>query len=292
VEGARDRALAALGAAAGLVTAPAACAALDAWGPSSRVDIAEYLPSSFVPIVVFAGIVGASLGAELYGWLTPHPRAYRVGRLTWGAILGASLLLVACGLGLLLALAAVPALRRLELPGPALGALLLAIASVGAFCGAFALFAPAVEASRPSRAPWVRIAALVLVFAHFVVPQFTSFPANGTMTERDAWARANLREYPKLVQTVSIFPLVVADVGRVLRVAPTSEDRHFIGRDMNGDYMNVTLELVGEKGTGRLRVSALVMDGWFREWREGSWTAAGRVTALPTAPPGTMWPQR
>jgi len=133
---------------------------------------------------------------------------------------------------------------------------------------------------RGRRFPWARLAALVLLVFWSSIPHFRAFPARGTLAERDGWARKNVREYAGLVRTVSEIPAVTEDVGRVIGVAPTPGDQHRFARDMDGDEMRFTLEVVGDRGAGIFWADCTIAGGRVSDWRSSRWTYHGKATPI------------
>jgi hypothetical protein len=267
--GFRERALASLGAMLGMLALPILYQLSTSFGPAARVVFYAYEPAEGVGQVLFAGLVGVSLGAEAYRPFLPRGRSYSAIRVAAG-----------CLLGLAAGAAAGVVLGLLVVPNPfAFGAVLIC-SIVGCWYGGFALHKVLDPDPRGRRFPWVRLAALVLLIVWSLAPHFRAFPAHGTLAERDRWARKNVREYAGLVRIVSDIPAVTQDVGRIIDVAPTSRDQHRFGREMNGDDMRFTLEVVGDKGAGTFWADCTISDGRVMSWTSGRWTFHGQTTPV------------
>jgi tripartite-type tricarboxylate transporter receptor subunit TctC len=105
------------------------------------------------------------------------------------------------------------------------------------------------EPARRGRFHWLPLSLAAAVALWLIHPQFVAFPAHGTVAAREAWARSNIRQYGSLTRTVEKIPLIQELVGRVTAIAPTSGGQHAAAQTMDGVDMNMTLEVVGEKGT-------------------------------------------
>jgi hypothetical protein len=273
----RQRALTALAAAGGMTALPAIHWSLDEHGPASRVLFHGYLPPfGFAAIVVGGAVVGASLGAEAALHFRRSTPPFSVARVTVGCLGGGALAVLP---GALVASALNHQLWGL---GPLAMAALFGITGLGGWLGGLRLFRSQSQDPPPRsrRTPWWRLAALALLIAAIVNAQLDPFPSRGTVAERDAWARAHVREYPGLTRVVSRVPEVVGDIGRVTAIAPTAHDQHMFGREMNGDDMLFTLEVVGERGTGVFFADGTLANDWIVDWRSGSWTFGGKTTPI------------
>jgi hypothetical protein len=133
---------------------------------------------------------------------------------------------------------------------------------------------------RERRRPWIKLMLLGLLLAWLVRPQFGAFPAGAGIAERDAWARSNVREYPGLARVVTGLPEVTRDIGRVVALAPTAHDKHQYWREMNGDDLRFTLEVVGEHGSGTFHADCTLDGNRVLEWRAGAWTYGGKTRAV------------
>jgi hypothetical protein len=155
-------------------------------------------------------------------------------------------------------------------------AIVLAVTTLGAFGGAFVAFKPAEAAPGTSlRSIAVKTVVACAFLAWVVIRQMGAFPSHGDIAQRDAWARGHVREYPGLARFASQLPVVIADLKEVVAVAPTGPEQHFYARDMDGDAMRFTLDVVGETGKGTLWVNATFTEGNLFAWRGGRWTFNG-----------------
>lgn len=260
---------AALLASVAMVGAAGAVWAYDTFGPEPRIVFYPYLPS-FEPTghVLAAGLAGLALGADARMRLFPGEPRYSARRLAVGClVLGIAGALV----GGFAALAA-----HVSAAGASM-ATVLAFAVLGGGCGGLATFRTTESAAR-SKLPFpaARVGALCLVAFWVAASKRDTFPLGGTVAERQEWTNEHVREYAGLVRVASNVREIVADVGAVVAVAPTSTDRHVFARTMDGDDMKFTLDVVGEKGRGLLRAHATLSEGQIVRWDEGLWTFDGR----------------
>jgi hypothetical protein len=272
----RDRVLASLECTAAMIALPSAYLLSQQFGPSSRVVFYPYLPIElFVDLLVFA-TTGAVVGAEAHRLLRSSSQDYAPLRLALGVLLsGCACLLVAAILSLLL-------WRRLSV-APWIASVVVLIA-VGSTCGGVISFKAVADQTIVRRLPVAKLVLLGLVMMYGLIPQLRAFPARGALAERDAWARARVREYPSLVRVVKALPAVIRDVGRVVQVAPTGNDPHSFAREMDGDDLLFTLQVVGSKGTGTLRADCTIDGERILDWRSGTWSFNGTVTRIDSVP--------
>ena len=275
----KQRTWASLLAAIGMVGLGAAVWALDEYGPRSRVVFWPYLPlSDEVPHVLVAAAVGLSLCADLALRLGPDAAPYRPFRLAVGCSLGGLVGIVGGGIA-----AAMGHGRWGTSDGLGTG-LVLAVTTFGAFGGALVAFKrakwPERAPEKPSRATAAKSALACALLAWVIVRQVDAFPSHGDIAARDAWARAHVREYPGLARFASELPVVNADLKKVAAVAPTGTERQFYARDMDGDAMRFTLDVVGETDRGTLWVDATFTEGNLFAWRGGRWTFHGVATPV------------
>jgi len=273
----RTKALASLATVLGMLLVPAAYQMLETYGPSSRVVFYEYLPLPGAADYLLAAGLGAWLAARAYRRFSSHAR-YSTARLIAGCLLGS-------GIGL--ALVAVSMLG--SAPSHWMNArVLLVIVSVvpvvAGWCGGIVLFKSTEPDARDPRFPWLRPSAAVFVIVWLLIPQFRAFPDEGTVAEREAWARKHVRQYASLERTVEQVPLVAENVGHVIRIAPTAHDKHTAAQDMNGVAMNFTLEVVGEKGSGILHAHCTVDGDTVFDWQPATWSFNGKTTEITTVP--------
>ncbi len=268
-----DRAWASLGASLGLVVPPAVHSALETFGPASRVLFRAYVPVVPIAQVLVMSLVGLSVGVEAGALLRPQRPRYRVLRMAAGCLLG--------GLaGLIASLFVDVAVHTRPWATPAVRfSALVAIVVAMAWGGAALAFAPGV-AGRPRRLPWLRLGALALCFAWIASFPLRTFPASGTAAEREAWARANVREYGGLARIVASVPVVAQDAGQVRTVAPTAGDRHAWAPEMDGDALLFSLDVIGDRGAGVFDVDATLSGGHVFRWRAGRWRFQGRTTPV------------
>jgi hypothetical protein len=242
--------------------------ALDEYGPRSRVVFFPYLPPFGEIAYILAGAaVGLSLCIDAAARLGRDAAPYRPLRLAVGCSLGG---LVGIVLG---TIAAGIARGRGGASEGLATAIALAAETLCAFGGAFASFKRSEGAPRTSaRSIAARSIVACAFLAWAAVRQLDAFPSHGDIAERDAWARAHVREYPGLVRFASQLPVVTSDLGKVVAVAPTGAERHSHAWDMDGDAMRFTLDMVGETTRGTLWVDATFTQGNLWEWRAGRWT--------------------
>ncbi len=268
----RERVIASWASAAALIALPAAYALVLHFGLSGRV-FRLYLPTEVFEWA-FVGLVGALVGAEVPRQLRPN--VYAPHRLAFGVSVGA-------GMGLLAALVFAFAWPSYGFSfGGWLGGAELAL-SVGAVAGSLLAYKPAASAASRTLPVAKRVAlGCVLLFA--LGPQLRAFPAHGTLAQRNAWARAHVREYPRLVRLVKTLPVVTRDLARVVQVAPTGGDKHSFAREMNGDDLSFTLEVVGAKGTRTLHADCTIEGDRVLDWRSGTWHFGGKETRVERVP--------
>jgi len=274
------KALASLAATAGMLLLPAAYLILETYGPAGRIVFYEYLPGPEAVNYPLAGMLGAWLGARVYGLFNPQTH-YSVARLATGCLLGG-------GLGFVLA--AFATFSSLQ-PGwiyTGVFFVIVAVPVAGAWLGGIALF-KATDPAGHRRFRWLQPTAVCLAIVWIVwllIPQFRAFPKNAPLAEREAWARQHVPQYGSLTRIVGGIPVVAEDVGRIVGIAPTAGDAHVAGRDMDGIGMNFTLDVVGEKGHGVFRVRCTIdyNTNIIWTWESGTWTFNGQTTEITTVP--------
>jgi hypothetical protein len=208
--------------------------------------------------------------------IRPSAVRYRSGLLAVGAVLG-----VVTGFAVAMVLAT--ALRAMALAPARLSmAVVLTCTVLFAWSGAALFYRPSTVPFR--RLPWLRLAGLLLFLVAISIPNLHPFPARGSIAEREAWARRNVSNYAGLVHIVAAVPEVVADVGRIVAVAPTANDRHVYAKTMNGDEMRFALDVVGDKGSGVFRVVCTVLGNITVDWSDSRWVFGGRETRIPQSP--------
>ena len=261
---------------AAMIALPCGYALLSHFGPSGRVLFRPYLPTDLGEWLL-ASVVGALLGAEAPRLLRPSSRDYAPLRLSLGVWLGAC-----AGILGAIVLAVVLPNEWLSLTvWIAAGSVLVTVGGTG---GGLIAFKHVADQTVPRRLPAAKLALLGLIVVLSLAPQLCAFPARGTLSERDAWAREHVREYPGLVRIVKTLPTVTQDLGRVIQVAPTGDDKHSFAREMNGDDLTFTLEVVGDNGTGTLRADCTISGDQVLDWRSGTWRFNGKVTRIHSVP--------
>lgn len=136
------------------------------------------------------------------------------------------------------------------------------------------------------RGQWLRMFQLVasgILIGWFAFTQLSAFPASASVGVRDAWARANVPQYAALVRVIYALPAVQRDVGRVIAVAPTATDQHRAAREMNGDSMRFTLEVIGERGRGMFHANCTLDESRIYDWQPARWIIAGREQRIDSA---------
>jgi len=254
---------------------PAAYLILETYGPAGRIVFYEYLPGRDFVSYPLAGMLGAWLGARGYRLFNSQIH-YSVARLATGCLLGGSLGFAA---------AAVPTFSSLESSWIQKGALfgVVVVPVVGAWLGGIALF----KSTGPlghRRLQWLQPIAVCLAIVWLLIPQLRAFPQNAPLAEREAWARQHVPQYGSLTRIVGSVPIVAEDVGPRVGIAPTADETHSAGWDMDGIGMNFTLDVVGEKGHGVFRVRCTIDGDTVWTWESGTWTFNGQTTEITTAP--------
>jgi hypothetical protein len=136
----------------------------------------------------------------------------------------------------------------------------------------------------PVPVPRIRLAALALLVLWVALAQLRAFPATASLAERDVWARDHVRHYAALRRIVAAVPEVQNDIGRIVAIAPTAKDEHVFAREMNGDDMRFTLDVVGERGTGTFYADCTLDDHRVYDWLPARWTFRGRTVRIDRAP--------
>ena len=272
-----EKALASLGASIGMIAIPMIYISIESLGPLGRVVYYPYIPVSLVGSLFVAGAIGASIGAEAWLWLRPRGPAYSVLLTARGCLFGAVI-------GMVAAVLAAVGLKRVGLSLPLSNAICFIIFVACSWAGGLLLFKAKDPIGAGRRRPWLRLAALAILIAWCIFPQFPTYPTSGTAAERDAWARKHVREYAALAKAVAQVPEVESDLGRVTQIAPTAHDRQIFATEMNGDDMKFTLEVVGEKGFGLFKADCTLDGDAVMEWRPSQWIFNGRTTVIRSAP--------
>jgi hypothetical protein len=270
-----EKAWASLASTGGMVLVSGAYWALDSYGPSSRVVFYDYLPFQGARDAVLAATLGVWLGAWGFRLVWPG-RHFSITRLMVGCLVGGALGLIVGGI--------------LAFSSDAIGIHpIVAVVSatlapsMGAWLGGIAMFR-STEARVRGRFYWLPLSLAATVALWLILPQFTAFPKNGTVAEREAWARGNIRQYGSLTRTVEKIPLVAESIGRVTAIAPTSGEQHVFAQTMDGVAMKMVLEVVGEKGAGILRVDCTLDGDTVFDWELATWTMDGTTAEISTVP--------
>ena len=273
--GFREKAWASLASTDGMLLVLGAYWALETYGPSSRVVFYDYLPFQGAWECVLAATLGAWLGAWGFRLFRPAQH-YSIIRLMVGCLLGGALGLIA---GALLVL---PSYTTAIHP-----IVLLVIAAIvpglGAWWCGIAMFR-STEPRKRGVFDWLSLSLAAIAAIWLIHPQFAAFPKHGTVPEREAWARANIRQYKSLTRTVEKLPLIQQSVGRVIAIAPTSGEQHVTAQTMDGVAMNMALDVVGDKGAGILRVNCTLDGDTVFEWEPATWTMGGTTTEISSVP--------
>lgn len=273
--GFREKAWASLATTGGMLVVLGAYWALETYGPSSRVVFYDYLPFQGAWDCVLAATLGAWLGAWGFRLFRPG-RHYSIIRLMVGCLLGGALGLIA---GALLVLSSsttaihpiVPLVIAAIVPG------------VGAWLCGIAIFR-STEPTKRGLFDWLSLGLAAIATIWLIHPQFAAFPTQGTVSEREAWAQAHIRQYSSLKRTVEKLPLIQESVGLVTAIAPTSSEQHVAGQTMDGVAMKMALDVVGDKGVGILRVDCTLDGDLVFDWEPATWTINGTTTEISTVP--------
>ena len=277
-----DRAWASLAATGGMFLVLCAYWALEAYGPSSRVVFLDYLPLRDAAKCLAASALGAWLGARAFRVLRSGI-SYSSVRLMVGCLLGGALGLIVAGLltllfGYFLYAIGIRAAALLENAGTVIA--FIASAAGAWWCG-MAFFRPA-EPTKRGYFGWLPWSIAVAVAVWLVLPQFGAFPSHGSIAEREAWARLNIRQYASLMRTVENIPLIKDSVGGVTAIAPASGVQQVTAGDMDGIMMRLVLDVVGEKGAGTLQVRCTIDGATVFDWQPAIWTMDGTTTEIAT----------
>jgi len=274
--GFREKAWASLASTAGMFLVPCAYLALETYGPSSRVVFYDYLPFQDASNLVLAAMLGAWLGAWCFRLLRPESH-YSSIRLIAGCLLGGALGLIVAG-PLVLGTPYATGIHPIVLLVSA-----AVIPGVGAWWCGIAMFR-STQPTKRSRLGWLSFVIAATVAVWLIHPQLAAFPKHGTVADREAWARLNIRQYMSLTRTVEKIPLIRESVGRVTAIAPASDQQHITAQTMDGVEMNMVLDVVGDKGAGVLRVRCTIDGDTVFDWQPATWTMDGPTTEISTVP--------
>jgi hypothetical protein len=268
----RDKAWASLASTAGMFLVPYAYLALETYGPSSRVVFYDYLPFQDGLHVVLAATLGAWLGAWFFRIFRPGSHFSSI-KLIVGCLLGGALGFIVAGvLVLTTSWTGIPAIVFLVIAA--------IIPGVGAWRCGIVMF----RSTEPAQHAWPGWLAAAAVAAWLVYPQFGAFPEHGTVAEREAWARLNIRQYTSLTRTVEKIPLIRESVGRVIAIAPAFGQRQVTALTMDGVEMDMVLDVAGDRGAGILRVNCTIDGDLVFDWQPATWTMDGLTTEISTVP--------
>jgi hypothetical protein len=276
------KAWASLAATGGMLLMLFAYWALETYGPASRVVFLDYLPLWDTRNYSVAAALGAWLGARGFR-LFRSGMNYSSARLVVGCLLGGALGLIAAGLLLLLFIFGLYAAGIR--PGVPLASAAtisaVIVAAVGAWRCGIALFR-STEPTRRGYFGWLPLCIAASVAVWLILPQFAAFPNHGSIAEREAWARQNIRQYVSLMHTVENIPLIQDSVGGVTAIAPASGVQQVTAGDMDGIMMRLVLDVVGDKGAGTLRVQCTIYEETVYDWQPATWTMDGTTTEIAT----------
>ncbi len=277
-----ERAWASLAATGGMFLMLCAYWALETYGPSSRVVFLDYLPLMDARKYLVATALGAWLGARGFR-LFRSGIYYSSARLMVGCLLGGALGLIVAGLLTLLFAYVLYAMGiRPGVPlanADIVGAVIAS--AVGAWRCGIALFRPT-EPTKRGYFGWLPLSIAASVAVWLVLPQFAAFPSHGSIAEREAWARLNIRQYVSVMHTVESIPLIKDSVGDVTAIAPASGVQQVTAGDMDGIMMRLVLDVVGDKGAGTLQVRCTIDGDTVFDWQSATWTMDGTTTEIAT----------
>jgi hypothetical protein len=161
---------------------------------------------------------------------------------------------------------------------------------VSGWLGGAILFWPLPADPARRRIPRVRVVVSALLLGWFLVPLPGRFPVHGSLEERARWSQAHIVHYGWITSTIAEMPAVVQDAGHVTAMAPTAGDPHVACLDMNSDGINLSLDVVGDKGAGVFKLTCEMDRGrdLLVAWQRASWTFGGTMTpiAAPVPPQG------
>jgi hypothetical protein len=103
------------------------------------------------------------------------------------------------------------------------------------------------------------LAVAVVGASAFAFRGVNGFPSGGTLEERHRWAEMRLRRpYGALAAWVAAAPAVREACGEALHVGPAAGERNVVLVGSGEFSMTFTLDVEGEKGSGRLSVGAVL----------------------------------
>jgi hypothetical protein len=272
----REKAWASLASTAGMFLACCAYLALDSYGPSSRIVFYDYLPFRGAFDFLLVAVLGAWLGAWYFRVWRPGMH-YSSIRLAAGCLLGGALGLIVAGPLVLGTFRVVGIPAIVLLVGAAI------IPAIAAWWCGIAMFR-STQAARRGRLGWLPLIITAAVAVWLMRPQIAAFPEHGSVAEREAWARVNIRQYMSLTRTVEKIPLIQESVGRVTAIAPASGQQQVTAVTMDGIEMDMVLDVVGNRGTGALHVNCTIDGDVVFDWQPATWTMDGHSTEISSVP--------
>jgi len=278
-----DKAWASLAATGGMLLTLLAYWALETYGPASRVVFLDYLPLWDTRNYSVAAALGAWLGARGFR-LFRSGMNYSSARLVAGCLFGGVLGLIVAGLLMLLVVYIfyVAGIRpSIPLANAAAVVSAVIVSAAGAWLCGIILFR-STEPTRRRYFGWLPLSIAAAVAVWLILPQFAAFPSHGSIAEREAWARRNIRQYVSLMRTVENIPLIQDSVGAVTAIAPASGVQQVTAGDMDGIMMNLVLDVVGDKGAGTLHVRCTIYEQTVYDWQPATWTMDGTTTEIAT----------
>ena len=100
-------------------------------------------------------------------------------------------------------------------------------------------------------------AIVVIAVSGFAFRGLTSFPSGGSLEERHRWAEMRLRRpYRASAAWVAASPALREVLGEAFRFGPAAEARNVVFVGAGEWSMTLTLDVEGEKGSGRLALEA------------------------------------
>lgn len=157
-------------------------------------------------------------------------------------------------------------------------ALFFAAAGVGAGLGAqipgWLRRSPPRAAAR--RWPRVFFLGLACLVGWIGVVQLRAFPSSASAGDRAAWARDHVPQYESLTRVIAAIPEVQRDVGTIVTIAPTAGGGHRAAREMNGDDMHFTLDVIGNRGSGIFHADCTLDEYRVYDWRPARWKVEDR----------------
>jgi hypothetical protein len=271
----REKAWASLASTAGMLLVPCTYLTLEAYGPSSRIVFYDYLPFRGGLHVVLGATLGAWLGTWCFRLLRPGRQFSNIGLIV-GCLLGGAL-------GLIVASVLVFGASWTGIPAIVLMVIAAVVPAVGAWwCGI--VMSRSTQPAQRSRPGWLQLSVAAAVAFWLIYPQLTAFPEHGTVAEREAWARIYVPQYMSLTRTVEKIPQIQDGVGRITAIAPSFGQQQVTAVTMDGVEMDMVLDVVGDRGTGILRVNCTIDGDLVFDWQPATWTMDGHSTEISSVP--------